>query len=63
MCLLFDLVILRIHLDLPPLASLPYKFTENILHYRYDYESMNISNNVVEQAEQCFKNIGEVLER
>lgn len=29
----------------------------------YDYESMNISNNVVEQAEQCFKNIGEVLER
>ena len=23
----------------------------------YDYESMSISNNVVEQAEQCFRNI------
>jgi len=28
----------------------------------YDYESMSISNNVVDQAEQCFKNIEAALE-
>lgn len=27
----------------------------------YNYESMSISNNVVEQAEQCFKNIEKAL--
>lgn len=27
----------------------------------FDYESMTISNNVIEQAEQCFKNIEEAL--
>lgn len=28
----------------------------------YDYPSMNISSDVVEQAEQCFKNIANALE-
>ncbi len=27
----------------------------------YDYDSMSISNSVIEQAEQCFKNIESVL--
>jgi len=29
----------------------------------YDYKSMTISNDVVEQAEQCLKNIKETLEK
>jgi enamine deaminase RidA (YjgF/YER057c/UK114 family) len=29
----------------------------------FDYKSMTISDNVVEQAEQCFRNVGSVLEQ
>lgn len=29
----------------------------------YDYKTMSISDNVAEQAEQCFRNIAEVLAR